>query len=102
MICYDINFEPPHLREAGIDILLYSIAWVDEPQSDWFTARLPAIARENHLDIIGANWTFRRKPAWSGYGHSLILDDQGKTLAKVADDSREEIIYAELPVVAAP
>ena len=98
LICYDINFEPPHLREAGIDILLYSIAWVDEPKSDWFTVRLPDIARENHLHIIGANWTFRQKPEWSGYGHSLVLDNKGQTLAKVGDDLREEIIFAELPV----
>ena len=37
LICYDINFEPPRLKENHVDHLLYSIAWVDEPDSDWFS-----------------------------------------------------------------
>ena len=98
LICYDINYEPPRLKEAGIDTLLYCIAWVDSADTDWFTARLPENARKNNFAIVGANWTAPGKPDWHGYGHSLILDRTGRTLAKVASDLAEEIIYAELPV----
>ena len=100
LICYDMNFEPPNLKKLGIDHLLYSIAWVDARDSAWFPERLPQIARENNLNIIGANWTVPpdSKPAWHGYGNSLIINNQGRTVSKVYQDTTEEIIYAELKV----
>ena len=97
LICYDINFEPPHLKAAGVDILLYSIAWVDEPKSPWFKGKLPEIARDNALHIVGANWSVRAKQPWSGYGHSLVIDRTGKTLAKVSSDLGDEIVCADVP-----
>lgn len=98
LICYDINFEPPHLKEAGIDMLLYSIAWVDRPNSPWFKENLPQIARQNDFDIIGANWTVSKRPDWDGYGHSLVIDHTGKVVAKVLNDTGDAIVYADLPV----
>jgi predicted amidohydrolase len=83
-----------------VDTLLYCIAWVDRPGSKWFAESLPAIARASGFNIIGANWTVPEKPAWSGYGQSLIIDHTGKTLSRVKDDLAEEIIYADLPVPA--
>jgi predicted amidohydrolase len=103
LICYDINFEPPHLKELGVDHLLYSIAWVDKKDSDWFTNRLPAIAKENNLNIIGANWTVssQTKPTWYGYGHSLIIDSNGMIATVVSSDTEEQIIYADISIPAA-
>ena len=100
LICYDINFEPPDLRKLGVDHLLYPIAWVDSENSDWFTKKLPDIARQNNLDIIGANWTVPpgSKPQWHGYGHSLIISRRSHILAKVDADSAEQIVYAELSI----
>lgn len=98
LVCYDINFEPPRLKAAKVDTLLYCIAWVDKANSTWFTKSLPAIAAKNDLNIVGANWTVPTQPAWIGYGHSLIIDRTGKTLAAVKSDLAEEIIYADLPV----
>lgn len=100
LICYDINFEPSNLKKLGVDHLLYPIAWVDKKDSDWFTKDLPDIARKNNLNIIGANWTVPPggKPDWHGYGHTLILDRRGRTLASVSSDLAEEIVYAELPI----
>jgi N-carbamoylputrescine amidase len=100
LICFDINFEPPRLKEAGIDSLLYSIAWVDDASSSWFAEKLPAIAKKNNFSIIGANWSMSETPKWHGYGHSLIIDRTGKILAKVGNDIGNEIVYAELPVPA--
>jgi hypothetical protein len=37
-----------------VDHLLYSIAWVDEPKSDWFTRRLPEIAKKQRSRTIWA------------------------------------------------
>jgi len=98
LICFDIHTETPRLTQAGVDILLYSICWVDRPNSPWFHAELPGIARTCNLHIIGANWTVPRKPAWHGYGHSLIIDRTGRVLARARDDLAEEIVYARIPI----
>ncbi|MHC4621625.1 MAG: carbon-nitrogen hydrolase family protein [Planctomycetota bacterium] len=100
LICYDINYEPGDLKKLGVDHLLYPIAWVDEENSKWFSERLPKIARENRLNIIGANWTVppHSRPDWHGYGHSLIISREGKILAKVDSNTAEQIVYAELTI----
>jgi len=98
LICYDINFEPPKLKENHVDHLLYSIAWVDDPKSDWFPKRLPEIARKANVNIIGANWSIPDQAGWSGYGHSLILRRNGTTAAAVKSNLGNEIIYADLDV----
>jgi predicted amidohydrolase len=98
LICYDINFEPPKLKENRVDHLLYSIAWVDDANSDWFTKRLPEIAKTSNINIIGANWSIPDHAGWSGYGHSLILLRDGTTAARVKNDIGNEIIYADLDV----
>jgi len=102
LICYDINYEPPNLKAAKVDTLLYCIAWVDKAASPWFDAHLPRIARDNCLAIIGANWTVPRTPNWHGFGNTLILDSAGRRLARAANDVGEEIVYAELPVPVRP
>lgn len=98
LICYDINFEPPRLKKARIDTLLYGIAWVDEAGSDWFEKRLPAIARDNDMNIVGANWTVPgpAAPAWHGYGKSRIISRTGEILARPKADIGDDILYATL------
>lgn len=98
LICYDINFEPPKLKENRVDHLLYSIAWVDDPNSDWFPKRLPEIAKSANVNIIGANWSIPDHAGWAGYGHSLILRLNGTTAARVKNNLGNEIIYADLDV----
>jgi predicted amidohydrolase len=97
LICYDINFEPPKLKENGVDHLLYAIAWVENADSTWFAKELPAIARMANINIIGANWAVPAKPAWHGYGQSLVILRSGTVAAKAKSDLANEIIYADLP-----
>ncbi|HOD80395.1 MAG: Formamidase [Planctomycetes bacterium ADurb.Bin126] len=99
LICYDINFEPARLKKAKIDTLLYCIAWVDVAGSDWFEKRLPSIARENDMNIVGANWTLPGSPAapdWHGYGKSRIISRAGQILARPKSDIGNDILYATL------
>jgi predicted amidohydrolase len=98
LICFDINFEPPKLKENRVDHLLYSIAWVDAAKSDWFTKRLPEIARKADVNIIGANWSVPDTPGWYGYGQTEIIRRTGDVAARVKNDLGNEIIYAELAV----
>jgi len=102
LICYDINYEPPNLKKLNVDHLLYSIAWVDSTNSDWFDVRLGGIARANNINIIGANWTVpstSNPPDWYGYGKTRIIDRTGRILAKASKDIGEEIVYAVLPIL---
>ena len=98
LVCFDINFEPSALHKLQVDTLLYCIAWVDDENSRWFYRDLPGIAQRNDINIIGANWTVTRHTDWSGYGHSLIITRKGNVLTRAADDLKEEILYATLPV----
>jgi predicted amidohydrolase len=98
LVCYDINFEPPKLKANRIDHLLYCIAWVDAAGSTWFSKRLPEIARQADVNIIGANWSVPERPQWHGYGQSLIIRRTGEVAAKVKSDLASEIIYADLPI----
>ena len=50
LICFDINFEPPRLRQNKVDLLLYAIAWVDDADSSWFAHELPEIARKRQRE----------------------------------------------------
>lgn len=104
LICYDIHEQAKIMSRLKVDTLLYSIAWVDDEDSDWFTKRLPDIAKANGFNIVAANWTVPKTPApvWHGCGQSRIIDATGKVLAKVKDDLDEEIVYAELPIPVRP
>jgi len=103
LICYDIHDQAKIMGQLKIDTLLYSIAWVDNKDSDWFPEKLPAIAKSNGFNIVAANWTVPKSPApaWHGYGQSRIIDASGKVLAKAGDGLGEEIIFTELPLPAA-
>jgi predicted amidohydrolase len=98
LVCYDINFEPPQLKERQVDHLLYAIAWVDDAGSTWFHKQLPHIARTNRLNIIGANWSLPDIAGWHGYGKSLIIRNDGTVLSRAKSDLGNEILFAELPV----
>ena len=102
LICFDIHRQAEVMGRLKVDVLLYSIAWVEDAGSDWFAACLPAIARANGFNIVAANWTVPPEPApnWHGYGQSRIIDAAGNLLAAVKDNLGEEIVYAELPVAA--
>ena len=84
LVCYDVKYESVSsaVKEAGVDILLCPMAWVDNPQSGWFEQHLPAIARETGAAIVGANWSVPAKPRWYGYGHSRIIDSLLKRFDK--------------------
>jgi len=96
LVCFDIHFEPPKLKANGVDHLLYAIAWVDNADSTWFSQSLPGIAKKANVNIIGANRSVAERPAWHGYGQSVIIGRGGQILAKTKNDLGNEILYAEL------
>jgi predicted amidohydrolase len=100
LICYDIHDQAKIMGQLKIDTLLYSIAWVDNRDSDWFPEKLPAIAKSNGFNVVAANWIVPKSPApaWHGYGQSRIIDRSGEVLAEARDDLGEETIFTELPL----
>ncbi len=101
LICFDIHKQAEELAKLKIDTLLYSIAWVDDKDSDWFPKRLPEIARTHGYNIVAANWAIPARhpqPSWHGYGQSTVIDATGGVLAKAAHAIGENIILADLPL----
>ena len=109
LICFDIHKQAAELAKLKIDTLLYSVAWVDDKDSDWFPKRLPEIASAHGFNIVAANWTVEKrepKPAWHGYGQSTIIDANGEIVKDVhqrngfgkEDPFAQGIRYAELPL----
>lgn len=101
LICFDVHTLPARLAKAGVEILLYPIAWVDSEGSRWFDVDLPRIAKENGVAIIGANWSIEdaeKGRDWVGYGKSRIIDAKGRILAKAKTEVGAEILYSEIPV----
>ncbi len=101
LICYDVHEQFEVMSRKRVGTLLYSIAWVDDADSDWFSKQLPARAKRFGFNIVGANWTVPGSPApdWHGYGKSRIISAGGRILAEASDDLREEIVLAEVPIV---
>jgi predicted amidohydrolase len=98
-ICYDIHQQAEVLAHEKIDLLLYSIAWVEDADSPWFDQRLPAIASQHNFHIIASNWTVPaeyRNSGWHGFGQSRVIDRTGQIIAKAGHD--EAVVYAELPI----
>lgn len=101
LICYDIHKQASELSALKVDTLLYSIAWVEDKDSDWFAKGLPEVARTNKLNIVGANWTVpagAAAPDWYGYGQSTIIDSTGKVLAKARANIGNEIVIADVEI----
>jgi len=99
MICYDVHTELKLLAEEKVDIVLYSVAWVDINPSTWYDHRLPIKCRENSIALVLANWTSppagRRRG--NGYGFSRIIARDGRARAKARRVFGEEIVYGILP-----
>jgi predicted amidohydrolase/WD40 repeat protein len=101
LICFDIHKQAEKMGKLGVDILLYSIAWVDQAESDWFDSMLPQIASDNEFEIIAANWSVpevEEKVNWHGFGQTRIIDRTGKIVAKTASDHGDQISYGDLPI----
>jgi predicted amidohydrolase len=94
-ICYDVHFlaaeAAGELERA--DLLLFPSAWVEEG-ADTRVARLRALARRFGLPVVNANWA-RSEPALPGQGGSVILDAQGRVLAR-ARGAEVEALRAEV------
>ncbi|MCG3132666.1 MAG: Formamidase [Phycisphaerae bacterium] len=107
LICFDIHQQAAAMADLNIDTLLYSVAWVEDADSDWFAVRLPHIAQSNGFNIVAANWSVPSEgppPQWHGFGQSRIIDAGGKVRAAANAYPKagrgDEIVYAELPLTA--
>lgn len=102
LICYDIHKQAEEIGRLKADILLYSIAWVEDEGSTWFDESLPKIARANGYHMVAANWTVPAdaRPDWFGFGQSRIITREGKIIAKVGDNRAEEVVIADLLIPA--
>lgn len=94
MICYDIRF-PELARKLALDgakLLFVPAEWPHPRLHHWRTL-LTARAIENQMFVIACN-----RMGSSGdtnfFGHSLVLDPWGETIAEAGEE--ETIIYADI------
>ena len=90
-ICYDLRFPELYRRQAleGAQLIFVPAEW-PTARGDVWDLLLKARAVENHLFIVGVNCagTFKEQQF---YGHSQLIDPQGKVLLCGSD--QEEILY---------
>jgi len=98
MICHDLHAMPPILKNAGVEIVLYSVGWYGANTASWFGSIFPErYVTPNGMAVVAANWSRDAESGkWQGQGYSTIYSRDGKVLAQAKDD-RCEIIYADLP-----
>lgn len=76
LICFDIHKQAEELTQLKIDTLLYSIAWVDDKDRDWFSRRLPQIAATSGYNIIAANWAVPKVSPKTRLAWQRVEDDR--------------------------
>jgi predicted amidohydrolase len=99
MVCYDVHEMPKKLKEAGAEIVLYSVGWYG-PSEIFFTELFPRrYVVPNGFSVIAANWSgIEREPEWEGLGCSCVIDKRGVVLAMAKTTSGSEIVITDLPV----
>jgi formamidase len=107
-ICYDWLF-PEVLRQLaanGAEILVRVSAYMDpwnatEPM-DWWTVINRARAIENMCFVVASNQAASLKyyPPYSWSGGSMIVDFEGRVLAKASEGAGEKIVVAPIDVSA--
>jgi formamidase len=107
-ICYDWIF-PEALRQLaanGAEILIRVSAYMDpwnatEPM-DWWTVVNRCRALENMCYVVASNQaaSLRHYPPYSWSGGSMIVDFEGRILAKASEGAGEKIVVAPVDVSA--
>jgi predicted amidohydrolase/lysophospholipase L1-like esterase len=97
MICYDVHALLPLMGEAGVDIVLHSVAFFGPNSGEWFETTLAAKVADQGVSLVLANWTFPEDPRWSGWGASCVISPEGKVLARAERTVGDQIVFADVP-----
>ena len=100
MICYDVHDLPAKLKEARVDIVLYSVGWYGPNTKGWYEDIFPRrYVVPNGFAVVAANWSADPgAPGWEGIGYSCVIARDGKVLAMATATRGEEIVLADLPL----
>jgi len=94
LICYDLRFPVWSRNKNEYDLLIYVANWPESRREVW-KKLLMARAIENQCYVVGVNRIGQDGMGISYSGDSVIIDPRGNPII-VANDYKEEIIYAEL------
>ena len=100
MICFEVHKLPKMLKEAKVDIVLYSVGWYGPDTRGWYTDTFPRrYVVPNGFAVVAANWSANPgAPGWEGIGYSCIIGRDGKVLAMAKATRGAEIVVADLPI----
>jgi predicted amidohydrolase len=103
MICHDVHIMPPVLKQAGVDIVLYSVGWYGPNTESWYREMFPQrYVVPNNFAVIAANWSADPSgESWHGTGYSCIIRSDGVVLAMAQSPDDAEIVIADIPVAPA-
>lgn len=96
-ICYDLRFPEQfrQLLDQGMQILLLPAAFTKATGVAHWELLVRARAVENQVFVVAANQVGEHAPGSSSYGHSLIVDPWGNSLAQ-GDGSQANIVRFDL------
>jgi len=100
MICYEVHRLPKALKEAQVDIVLYSVGWYGPNTEIWYTDIFPRrYVVPNGFAVVAANWSADRgAPGWEGHGYSCVIGRDGKVLAMARSTRGAELVLADVPI----
>jgi len=95
-ICYDLRFPELYLNLAlkGADIFLAPSAFLQETGKAHWEILLKARAIENQCYMIAAAQWGPHHEKRTSYGHSMVVDPWGKTVAEIGEGTG--LIFAEI------
>lgn len=100
-ICYDVRFPELYRKMAdeGAQVLLVPAAFTAHTGAAHWHTLLRSRAIENQCFVIAAAQYGQHNPARQSYGHSLVFDPWGETLAEVTDGDGLAVAEIDLAVL---
>lgn len=97
LLCYDIRFpELARAYEGGIDLLIVPAAFNQAVGTKHWRPILQTRAIENQFFVIGVNPAFKDYGSYQSYGHSMIVNPDGKILLELDGKENVETIQIDI------
>lgn len=99
--CYDLRFPEQSLllRKMGADILTYPSAFTVPTGTMHWKALLTARAIETQCFVIAAAQHGKHNQKRESYGHSLVVDPNGKILLDAPNETRVDVVDLDFDVL---
>lgn len=93
-ICFDLRFPNvfSELRAKGADVIVVPAAFTEKTGQKHWHVLLRARAVENQVYVVGAGLNGSSPDGYECYGHSLIIDPDGKVVTETLEKNDFQVI----------